>query len=102
MPTLADSISMIKIGKVVFNNPDCLSSHLKLKKEPKNNALVANVMQKANFRNEYQVVTLENQPTADEYISTSLSKMDFDCSDVYAPWNPMFRKSKTLITFNEE
>ena len=101
MPTLADSISMLKIGKKAFQNPEWWSSQHKLKSATKYNEIVTTVAKKANFRNEYRTVTISDQPPVDEYISSTLSRLDLPGSSDYAPWNPMFRKSKTIITFGE-
>jgi hypothetical protein len=99
MPTLADAVKLLKVGDKTFDSPQWWSTQHKLKKHTKYNEVVKKVAQKANFGINYRVVTLENQPTVDEYVSMMASKMEYPAYKEYAPWNPAFRKSKTIITF---
>lgn len=99
MPTLADAVKLLKVGDKTFDSPQWWSTQHKLKKQVKYNEVVKKVAQKANFRTSYNVVTLENQPTIDEYVANMSTKTLQSSYNEFAPWNSAFRKSKTIITF---
>lgn len=101
MPKLADSVSRLKIGNKTFQNPEWWSTQHKLKRMTKYNDFIKGVAKKANYRTTLNVVTLERQPSIDEYIYQAKSNMDLDCYTEYTPWNTSYRKSKTIITFSK-
>jgi hypothetical protein len=56
----------------------------------------------ARFNSSYKVVTLENQPPVDQFIREMRSKLDWQQYNTYAPWNPIFNKSDTIIVFSNK
>ncbi len=99
MPTLADSVKLLKIQDKVFNSPEWWSTTHKLKREAKRNNAINEVAKRARFRASYRVFTVDEQPSIDRFISTNQSKLDLDKYKLNAPWGNMFNKFKTIITF---
>lgn len=107
MVRFADLVSKITIEKTttkakVFKNPEWWSTQHKLKKEVKNAEMIKEAAKSAGFNSSYKVITLENQPPVDQFIREMRTKLDWQQYNTYAPWNPIFNKSDTIIVFSNK
>jgi hypothetical protein len=90
MARICDLVTLLKVDKKVYKNPEWWNTQHKIQKEVKlNNLLKPN----ANFKTSYYV--------------TGSTKFDSFAKDQqklpeYAPWDPIFRRAKTLILFNNK
>ena len=64
--------------------------------------MLEDIAKSARFNTRYQVVTLEDQPPIDQFVRGMRSKLDWGDYQTYAPWNPIFNKSKTIIIFSDK
>lgn len=93
MPIISSSVKLLDVGFRIKNLK-------RIKKEQKLNIdPIKMVAKRANFRANYNVVTLNTQPKVDEYVSKMISSAEYVESGDFAPWNPAYRKSKTLVIF---
>ncbi len=100
MPRLSEALTHLQVGKKNFKNPEWWSAKHKLTREVKRSIKAAEVRQKPNLRFSYTTNSLE-QPSADMYIRQAKAKVDRAEYAELAPWNPVFRKSKTIILFDK-
>ena len=105
MPSLAESITLLKVDGKTFKNPEWWASTHKIKREVKNEALIKELYEKhigkINIRTSYRVVTRDEMPNTDQFVRTMLTDLDFQTHEKFAPWDPVFRKFKTLIMFDK-
>ena len=104
MVKLADLVTKITIERTtakpkVIRNPEWWAVHHRVKKELKNKIMVEDIAKSARFNTSYQVVTLERQPSMDLYVKNMQAQLDWKQYTTFAPWNPIFNKSKTIIVF---
>ena len=107
MVKLGEAISSLKIDGLsyknkTFKNPEWWSAAHKLKKEIKRSEEIKNIAKSARFNTRYEVVTLDEQPSIDRYVKGMQSSLDWGQYQTYAPWNPVFNKSKTIIVFSDK
>ena len=99
MVKLSEAISTLKIDGKTFTNPEWWSSKHKLTRQVKNEVLTKELIQKHTERlvGSLEVNTLESQPSTDVYIREMQTLLDTDKFSEFAPWNPVFRKTKPIF-----
>ena len=105
MPTLADSISKLKIDGKTFNNPQWWSSTHKITRQVKKanemKDLYRKYIGKINLKTSYKIVTVDEIPRTDIYIKRLRQDAGNVEFNTFAPWNSIFNKYKTLIMFDK-
>lgn len=107
MVKLGEAISSLKIDGLsyknkTFKNPEWWSAAHKLKREIKRSEEIKEIAKSARFNTSYQVVTLERQPSIDHYVREMQTQLDWRQYGTFAPWNPIFNKSKTIVVFSNK
>ena len=99
MPRLSEAISTLKIDGKTFTSPEWWSSKHKLTRQVKNENLTKELIQKHTQKlvGSLEVNTLESQPSADVYVRQMQTLLDTDKYGDFAPWNPIFRKSRPIF-----
>ena len=112
MPSFADSVISLKIGKNTIENPEWwrTAHHINksVKQEQKRiqqasemKELYRKCFGRLNLRTSYKVVTVDELPSTDAYIKSIKQNQVSPEFTTYAPWNPIFRNYKTMVIFDK-
>ena len=91
MAKIGELITSLKIDGLCYNNktfknPEWWSVQHKLKKELKRSEEIKQIAKSARFNTSYQVVTINEQPSVDQYVRNMQSYLDFKPYQTYAPY----------------
>ena len=102
MPKLSSMIGSLSIDGKNFKNPEWWATKHKInreiKKEARRTEMLNSIKANAQFSVSYVKTSLAPL-SADEYIRSMKTQLDNPKFSEFAPWNPMFRNSKNIITF---
>ena len=104
MPKLSSMIGSLSIDGKNFKNPEWWAAKHKInreiKKETKHIEMLNSIKANAQFSVSYAKTNLA-QLSADEFIRSMKTQLDSPKFSEFAPWNPMFKNSKNIITFKQ-
>ncbi len=101
MPKLSDVVTTLRVQGKTFNKPEWWSSAHKLKREVKVQQYLESIKANSNLRTSYRVTPL-NTLSADEYAARCKDDCALENDGDLAPWNPVFRKFKTIILYKKQ
>ncbi len=100
MPTLGQAISTLKINGQTHIMPALADSSRKLNMEIQKELRIKKEYKAAingtDFGTEWRIEKFE-QSDIDTFTKEVSSKLDLPQYETYAPWNPIYKKSKTII-----
>lgn len=99
MVKLSEALTTLTVGGKKFKNPEWWSSKHKLTREVKKVNSTKEIIQRLTPRigGELEVITLEKQPPTDLYVRQMHSLLDNDKYSEFAPWSPIYRKSRVIL-----
>ena len=104
MPKLSSMIGSLSIDGKDFKNPEWWAAKHKInreiKKETKRIEMLNSIKANARFSGTCEKSSLAPL-SADEFIRSMKTQLDSPKFSEFAPWNPMFKNSKNIITFKQ-
>ena len=102
MPRMFDLVGKLDVRGHQYNDPDWWNTAHKLKKRIKAGEFLKTLGKDANFKTQLKVSTISDQPELDTFIHEALTNLESgEKYSEIAPWNPVFRKTKTILTFKK-
>ena len=95
MPKIGHLINKLTVGDRVYNSPEVWNSAHKLKKFAKKEEFLRNIRANARFIS-CEVHNLQENNYVG-IVNQMHGKLDEIRYSQFAPWNPAFRKSKTIV-----